>query len=449
MEIRDTRALWEHVLTQVELSVSPANFNTWFKGSMISKIDDGVVYIGVPSQFFKDWYLKKFHTLLLKILRSASDDVRNVEYVIVKDAAWRRDERPRQKRESQELPLAEHYVNKEDNLNPRYTFDSFVVGSFNQMAHTAAVAAVKQPGILYNPLFIYGDTGRGKTHLIQSIGNQYKKLYPNRKVFYLTSEKFAMEYQGAVAQGTANRFKEKYRQYDLIIMDDVQFLSGKEKTQEELFHLFNALYDNNKQLILSADKHPNFMTDLADRLRTRFLVGMTVDIAEPDTDSRIMILKKKAAMHGVVLPDETAEFIAKEVRGSIRELEGILTSIVCQVQVKDTIPDIQEIRSIIKANTRPQKSVSIKTVIERIAHFYNIDEASIYEKTRRREVVRPRQVIMYILREDFNVSYPSIGSKLGGRDHTTVIHSCEKIKTNILTDTVLAHEIEQIRAQLV
>lgn len=450
MNRADPHELWEYVLTHVELSISPANFNTWFRDSFIHKIEDGIVYVGVPSQFFKDWYLKKFHTLLLKIIRGVSYEYRNIEYVIVKDDRRKAREVKRSAPQpTVEMPLNEFYKNKSDNLNPRYTFDTFVIGAFNELAYTAAQAAIKNPGILYNPLFIYGDTGRGKTHLIQAIGNQFKKLYPNRKVYYLTSEQFGNEYTDSIQNGTANRFKEKYRQYDLLIMDDVQFLSKRDKTQEELFHLFNVLHDNNKQIIFSSDRAPTSIPDIADRLRGRFQSGMTVDIGEPDPESRIAIIRKKVASNGITLSDEVIEYVATSVPGSIRELEGVINSIVCHTQVKGVPPDLAEIRQSLRSFSRPTKSVSVKHIVSKIAEFYGIDEESVYEKTRRREVVRPRQVIMYILREDFNVSYPAIGSKLGGRDHTTVIHSCEKVKREVESDAELAKEIQDIRGLLV
>lgn len=448
MNRSDPRELWEHILTQVELSVTPANFNTWFRDSSIVKIEDGIVYIGVPSQFFRDWYLRKFHTLLLKIVRTVSYEYRNIEYLIVKDDR-RKPKEIKVHREESRLPLDEFYINKSDNLNPRYTFDTFVIGAFNELAFKAAEAAINRPGITYNPLFLYGDTGRGKTHLIQAIGNQFKKLYPNRKVFYLTSEKFGVDYTDSIGAGTANRFKEKYRQYDLLIMDDVQFLSKKEKMQEELFHLFNALYDNNKQIIFSSDRPPAAIPDIAERLRGRLSSGMTVDIGEPDTESRMAIIRKKAGINGVALSEEVIEYIATSVPGSIRELEGVINSIVCHAQVKGAPPDLAEIRQSLRSFSRPTKTVSIKNVVSKVAEFYGIDEESIYEKTRRKEIVRPRQVIMYILREDFNVSYPAIGTKLGGRDHTTVIHSCEKIKREVNEDSVLAKEIQNVRGLLV
>ena len=447
MDIKDSpRELWEYVLTQMELSVSSANFNTWFRDSSIVKIDeDGVVHIGIPSQFFKDWYVKKFHILLLKILRGVSYEFRNIEYVIVKDERRKPPREVRNERGAMELPLDDFYINKSDNLNPRYTFDNFVIGSFNELAYAAAIAALQRPGITYNPLFVYGETGRGKTHLIQAIGNHFKKQYPGRKVFYLTSEKFVVEYTDSVQAGTANRFKDKYRHYDLLIMDDVQFLSKKERSEEELFHLFNTLHDTNKQIIFSSDRAPAAIPDIAERLKGRLASGMTVDIGEPDIESRMAIIHKKAAVHSMTFSSEVVEYIASTSQGSIRELEGMINSIVCYAQVKGLVPDIAEVRQALRSFARPQKNVSVKSVVNKVAQFYGIDEESIYEKTRRREVVRPRQIIMYILREDFSISYPTIGMKLGGRDHTTVIHSCEKIRREIVVDTELSKEVQNIR----
>ncbi|HEY4500742.1 MAG TPA: chromosomal replication initiator protein DnaA [Candidatus Paceibacterota bacterium] len=450
MDKGNPKELWEFVLTQVELFISPANFNTWFRNSFIVKVgEDGVIYIGVPSQFFKDWYLKKFHTLLLKIVREVSYEFRNIEYLIVKDERRKVQKEIRSSRGAMELPLDEFYINKSDNLNPRYTFETFVIGSFNNLAYAAAQAALERPGLTYNPLFIYGDTGRGKTHLIQAIGNQFKKQYPGRKVFYLTSEKFVVDYTDSVQAGTANRFKDKYRHYDLLIMDDIQFLSKKEMSGEELFHLFNALHDTNKQIVFSSDRPPVAIPDIAERLKGRLASGMAVDIGEPDSESRMAIVRKKAASHGITLSDEVIEYVATTMGGSIRELEGMVNSIVCHAQVKGFAPDIAEVRQSLRSFTRPQKNISVKNVVDKVAAFYGIDEDSIYEKTRRREVVRPRQVIMYILREDFSISYPTIGAKLGGRDHTTVIHSCEKIKREVVVDSDLSKEIQDIRTLLV
>lgn len=452
-ETIDTKQLWENALVDIELSISKANFSTWFKNTSIQKIESGTVYLGVPNQFVKDWLNNKYHTFILKTLRTLSPDVRGLEYTIVKDQRGSgkkggAQNKPHDVRPVNELPLENFYINKNDNLNPRYTFDTFVVGPFNQLAHAAAQVITQKPGIVYNPLFIYGSTGHGKTHLIQSVGNYIKKSNPNKKVFYVTSERFTVDYFNSVQEGKANSFKEKYRQYDVLIMDDIQFLSDKEKTQEELFHLFNTLYDNNKQIIFSSDKHPNYIPGLEERLKSRFNAGMIVDIPEPDHESRVAILKAKLAQNNFILPNESIEYISNEVQGNIRELEGLINSIIFQSQVNSRVPDQNEIRSIIKNNSKPKKSISAKEVIKKVSGFYEIEEGSIYEKTRKKEIVKPRQLIMYILREDFGVSYPSIGEKLGGRDHTTVIHSCEKIKNALKTDQILQQELEQVRALL-
>ncbi len=447
----DNKQLWDKVLSEVEFVVSKANFSTWFKDAYILKQEDGVVYVSVPNAFVKDWLHNKYHKPILKALRDFGENVRALEYVVTRDD-FKKKMLEAQKTPSPqvmgELPLSDFYINKEDNLNPRYTFESFVVGPFNELAHAASQAIIKKLGITYNPLFVYGNTGHGKTHLIQAIGNYIKTAYSNKKVYYISSEKFVIDYTNSVMSGKANQFKEKYRKYDVLIMDDIQFLSNKEKTQEELFHLFNYLYDNNKQIIFSSDKHPNFIPTLEDRLKSRFAQGMLVDIPVPDQESRSSIVRAKAAQSNSVLPPDVVEFLASSAESNIRELEGNVNAIICQAQLKARDLTLMEVRNLIKNNARPKKNVSVKDVIKVIANFYNIDEESIYEKTRKKEVVKPRQVTMYILREDFNISYPSIGQKLGGRDHTTVIHSCDKIKNDLKVDPTLMQDISQIRTMI-
>ncbi len=444
----DTRQIWENALVDIELSVSKANFSTWFRGTHVVKVEEGVVYLGVPSQFYKDWLADKHHKTILRALRGVLPEVRGVEYVIAKEARERKVTELKRVAPTAELPLADHYVNRSDNLNPRYTFDTLVVGPFNELAHAAAQAVVAEPGITYNPLFIYGNTGYGKTHLIQSIGNQIKRLNPSRKIYYVTSERFGSDIVTAIQQNTIQQVKEKYRQYDVLVMDDVQFLSGKDKLQEELFHIFNTLYENNKQIVFSSDRHPNYIQDLTDRLKSRFSQGMIIDVSAPDHESRVAILRTKAANSNFLLPEEIAQAIANEVEGSIRDLEGVLNRVICQTQLKGTALDIADIKQIVKNNTRPQRSVSVKDLVERVARYYDIEETTIYEKTRKKEVVKPRQIIMYIMREDFNISYPTIGQKLGGRDHTTVIHSCDKIRKDLKSSTTLVREIEELRSML-
>jgi chromosomal replication initiator protein len=443
----DNKTLWNTVLNELELEVSKATFSTWFKATYIIKIEEGIVHLSVPNAFVKDWLINKYHRNILRSLRNLNEHVRSMEYIINKDESRREEQsfKPVMSATS-ELPLNDYYINKDDNLNPRYTFESFIVGPFNELAHAAAQAIIKSPGKVYNPFFIFGNTGHGKTHLIQAVGNHIKKNNPGKKIYYVTSEKFAQDYVNSLQGNKTAAFKEKYRKYDVLIMDDVQFISGKEKIQEELFHLFNVMHETNKQIIFSCDKHPNVLTNLEDRLKSRFSSGMIVDLPYPDLESRTAILKAKARASNFILSDELTTYLASSVEGNIRELEGILNSIVCQSQLKGDELTIAEIKNLIKNSAKPKKNISVKDIIKVIADFYKIEENNIYDKTRRKEVVRPRQIAMYILREDCNVSYPSIGQKLGGRDHTTVIHSCEKIKSELKVDPILLHELNQIRS---
>ncbi len=441
------RELWQNALVQIELGTTQASFRTWFRNTDIANRDGGVVQVAVPSKIVKEWLLEKHHKLVLKALRSLDNTIRTVEYVVHRSApsAERKAPRAEKPQENASFDLQSLYIDKRDNLNPRYTFETFVVGPFNQLAHAAAKAVLDRPGLTYNPLFIYGSTGHGKTHLIQAVGNYFKKAHANKKVLYVTSERFAVDYINSVRAGRANNFKDQYRQYDVLIMDDIQFIANTEKTQEELFHLFNALHDNNKQIVFSSDKHPSLLPGFEERLKGRFAAGVIAEIPEPDVESRIAIIKAKIEQHGFSIPEDIIQYIAENVRGNIRELEGVLNMIVCKSQLKGKAISHADVRALIKHNVKPNRGVSIDEVVRRIAQYYEVPEKSIYEKTRKKEVVKPRQIIMYMLREEFSVSYPSIGEKLGGRDHTTVIHSCEKIKEEIKMNNALEQELDHIR----
>ena len=448
--LMDNKELWGRALVDIELEVSKANFSTWFRNTNILKQEVGTVFVSVQNEFVRDWLSNKYHSTILRVLRNVSPDVRNVEYVITKNDSSEQDISMTKKDVfspfNTALPLQDTYVGKEDGLNPRYVFDSFIIGPFNELAYAASQAVQKKPGTMYNPLFIYGSTGYGKTHIIQALGNGLKKQNPGWKIQYVSSEKFSMDYVTSLQNNRVNEVKERYRKYDVLIMDDIQFLVGKDKTQEELFHLYNVLYEHNKQIIFSSDRHPNYINGLEDRLKSRFGSGMIVEITMPEYESRLAILREKMKQQQMTISDEVVQYIAETIQSSIRELEGTLNLVACQAQVKSKTLTINEVKTLIKNNSKPIKPVSIKDVVRTITTFYNIDEHVIYEKTRRKEIVKPRQVLMYILREDFNISYPLIGQKLGGRDHTTVIHSCEKIKGDIKTDMLLVQEIEQIRA---
>ncbi len=444
------KTLWQKTLSTIEASVSKANFSTWFRDTEILKMEDGVVYVAVQNAFVRDWLANKYHKTTLKILREISEQIRGLDYVVTKMDKKGADVKEQKQKPSltTALPLNDHYVDHESNLNPRYTFETFIVGPFNELAYTAAQAVIKGLGTVYNPLFVYGNTGHGKTHLIQAIGNHIRGAGGNKKVYYLTSERFYLDFFNAMQANRIPVFKEKYRKYDVLIMDDIQYLSSKPSTQDEVFHLFNTLYDSGKQIIFSSDKHPNYIPELEDRLKSRFAAGMIVDIPPPDIDSRLAIIKAKTANLGMLLSEDIFGFLASNIEGNVREIEGVINILLCQTQLRGRNLTLQEIKNLMKMNTKPRKMVSAKEVVKATAAYYDIDEGSIFEKTRRKEVVRPRQVAMYILREDCAISFPLIGEKMGGRDHTTVLHSYEKIKNELKTDVVLEQDINQIRAML-
>ena len=442
----DTKQLWKNCLTEIEAGISKANFSTWFKNTSILKEDMGIIYVGVPNEFVRDWLKNKYHKLITKTIADTYENMRAVEYIITKiETSKQENSTVNETYVNKELPLKDLYINPEDNLNSRYHFNSFIVGTFNELAYAASQAIIESPGTKYNPFFVYGGTGLGKTHLIQAVGNSIKEKYPNKKVHYMTLEKFATDFINSLQGNKANSFKEKYRKYDLLIIDDIQFIGKMEKIQEELFHTFNTFHENNKQIIFSSDKHPNYIPELADRLKSRFAAGMIVDISEPEYESRLAILKVKSRELGIDLGQEIIEYVASLIQGNIRELEGSLNTIICQYRLKNRPLSLPEVKNVLKNNIKPKRSVAIKDVVKIVSDHYNLEESSVYEKTRRKEIVRARQIVMYILREDFNVSYPLIGQKLGGKDHTTVIHSYLKIKEDIKNDPQLLQDLEQIR----
>lgn len=452
--------LWEQVLVEIELSVSEATFNTWFTDTAILRRENGTVFVGVPNEFVRTWIKEKYDKKILKLLRKFSNDVRNVTYEVANisnksDNSQSNKTVKNTSSEGNTLPLSEtkklqnnqSQTEKSNNLNSEYSFESFVVGSFNELAHAASQAVVEDPGTAYNPLFIYGKTGFGKTHLIQAIGNHIQNN-TNHQACYTTSEKFAVDYVNSVQDNNVNSFKKKYRKHDVLIMDDIQFLSQKKKTQEELFHLFNTLYDNNKQIVFSSDMHPNYLKDMEDRLKSRFNAGMIVDISPPEQESRIAILKQKAKEKGLNLSEEIINYIAGSIESNIRELEGAVNAIAIQAEVSDGDLSLQTVKDLIRDNVNSQNTIRVEDVVETVANFYNIDSGKIHEKTRKRKIVKPRQIIMFLLREDYNFAYPAIGEKIGDRDHTTVIHSYKKIKEKLDTDSDLVQDIHQIRALL-
>ncbi|MDQ5957666.1 MAG: chromosomal replication initiator protein [Patescibacteria group bacterium] len=447
----DYEQLWNNVLTQIGLEVSRVNFNTWFKNSVIADYKDGNVAVGVPNQFVKEWLEGKYTKDILRILRNIHPSIRSVTFIIIKNEnSIKRNNLANlnTSNQNQSLPLDNISINKEDNLNPKYSFDNYIIGPFNDVAYAAASSIMNNPGISYNPFFVYGGTGLGKTHLLQSVGNNVKKKYPEKRIFYTSFERFYTDYVASTTSNSINKFKDKYRSYDVLIMDDIQFITNKDKTQDELFHIFNIMYENNRQIIFSADVHPNFIVGLEERLRSRFNHGMVVDIETPPFESRLAILQSKTKDYRNKITDEVLEFIAQNVNCNIRELEGIITNILTLTEVRNTILNINDIKTYLKNNLKNKKNISIPDIVKVIANYYSITDDFVYNKTRRKDIIKPRQIIMFLLREDYDISYPVIGEKLGGRDHTTVIHSYEKIKRELQNDPKLAKEIDEIRNML-
>ena len=442
--------IWKDTLTEIELEISKPNYNTWFKKTFAVDKNDSVFFIGVPNEFNKEWLQTRFNEMILSIIQKHDPSILELEYVVKKKIEGEVSEHTKHKKEiiqSSSLPLQNSTVNKTNNLNEKYSFDSFIVGPFNELAYSASQAIIKKPGV-YNPLFIYGPTGLGKTHLIQATGNKINEENQSLNIFYTSSEKFSQDYVNALTNNKINQFKNKYRTFDIFIMDDIQFFSGKEKLQEELFHLFNILYDKGKQIIFSSDKHPNYIIGLEDRLRSRFSAGMIVDITKPDYESRAALLKTKATQKKIPIGEDVVDFLATNLDGNIRELEGVLNAITIQTDLRNRKLTIQEVKMLIKNNVKPKKHLALEEIVKIVAGFYSIDPEQIYIKTRKKEVVNIRQITMYILREYFNISYPAIGKEIGGRDHTTVIHSYEKVTEKLKEDPSLVQEIEQLRSIL-
>ncbi len=455
--------LWQAALAQIELNLSRPGFLTWFQETGIANIESGIALVLVPNGFAKEWLQNKYHKAILHALRSLSPDIRGVNYMIgkidtlsqaavppLKDSFTKR--RPPAYSipgEEDLMSIKELSVNPETNLNPRYTFDNFVVGSFNELAHAASQSVIKNLGVSYNPLFIYGGVGLGKTHLIQAVGNELLKKNPALKVRYVPAEKYMGEIVDALKNQEMGRLKEKYRTVDLLIMDDVQFIAKTEKIQEEFFHTFNTLYEKNKQIIISSDRPPQAMSTLEDRLRSRFEGGMIADIGAPDFETRLIILKAKTEEKKSNIPEEVLKYLAENIKNNIRELEGALNRLILTTRTSSTPLDLDAAKKIISSpSVFPKKFVTAKKILKAVSEFYEIEERDYIHRSRKKDIVKPRQIAMYLMREELKSSYPSIGDRFGGRDHTTVIHSCEKIAKDLQLNPELEEEIKAIKNKI-
>jgi len=435
--------LWQAILGNLELTLSKANFTTWFKNtSIIEKSDIGIV-VGVPNAFTKEWLQNKYHQDIVKTLKEIAPEIKEVKYQIV-SPIYTAPQAPR------EVQRTAPKQNPNQTLNPKYTFSTFIVGSNNQLAHAASLAVSKKPGQAYNPLFIYGGVGLGKTHLMQAVGADIMKKDPNAKILYVTSERFTNEFVQALSQGKADQFKQLYRNVDVLLVDDIQFLAGREGTQEEFFHTFNALHQNNKQVVMTSDRLPKEIPAIEERLVSRFEWGMIADIQAPDLETRLAILKAKAKEKNYNIDPEILTYIAETIQSNIRELEGALNRLMVYCQLNNTNPTIEQVKSIlVNVITPPKKrGVSAKKIIEVVSDFYNVSPEDLLKQSRKKEYVNPRQIAMYIIRKELETSLPSIGELFGGRDHTTVIHAVDKIERVMKERNSLKQEIDLIKDRL-
>lgn len=452
--------LWQAILGEVELCISKASFTTWFRNTNIISKDKNEVVVSVPNGFAKEWLKNKYHKFILKAMQSICPEIIKITYKIGASP-----QQFGQKKQIEDIArtgtapaMNTTAVSENDNtvndsssfLNPKYIFNTFIVGSNNELAHAACQAVSKNPGVAYNPLFIYGGVGLGKTHLLQSIGNEILRKNPDKKVKYASSEKFTNELIEAIAIKKTKSFKNIYREIDILIIDDIQFLAGKEKTQEEFFHTFNALYENNKQIVLSSDRPPKAIPELEERLRSRFEGGMIADVGFPDYEMRLAILKTKAREKNFEMPNDSLNYIALHIQKNIRELEGALNRVIATCELSGEHPDLKKTTSILAdIISRPvTKASTPKDILKNVAEFYDVSIKDILNKNRKKEIVKPRQIAMYLMRHEIKSSFPSIGEWIGGRDHTTAMHAYTKISNAMEVDKVIEQEIHLITEKI-
>ncbi len=455
--------LWQAVLAELELSISKANFITWFKNTGIISVQEGQVLLCVPNAFTKAWLEKKYHQTVIKSLeRITEKPIKKLEYKI--DNIKNITEQPvvfqsvPKPPEFNNLPFTAPTAQRQGNnetggafiINPKYTFDNFVVGGGSELAYAAAQAVAARPGVAYNPLFIYGGVGLGKTHLLQAIGNELTKKNPGIVILYVSAEKFSNDFISSIKEGAAKDFQNRYRHVDLLLIDDIQFIAGKDRTQESFFHTFNELHQQNKQVVITSDRPPKAIPALEDRLKSRFEWGMIADVSAPDFETRVAILERKCAEKSFILEQKIIQTIASVVQSNIRELEGALNKIIVFHQLKNMVPTPETIKSLLSGleagSTR--RSLTADQLIETVSQVYNISTEDLRGKSREKKISFPRQIIMYLMREELKMSYPAIGEGLGNRDHTTAMHAHEKIKNELENDLKLKQEIESLKQRM-
>ena len=452
--------LWQTVLGDVEISLSRANYVTWFKNTSLLGRTDESITLAVPNVFIKEQLEKKYHQLILETLARNGTQIHSVEYKI-QSAPVRKSAGQKPPSEASPTPtpasptpkttakttssLAHAY---RQGINERYTFENFIVGSGNELAYAACQAVAAEVGTKYNPLFLYGGVGIGKTHLIQAVGNAVLARQPGARVVYVSSEQFLQEFVDALRFKKISDFTDHYRSADVLIVDDIQFIAGKEKVQEEFFHTFNALRQADKQIIISSDKPPRDIPALEERLRSRLVWGMSIDMQNPDFETRCAIVHTKAAAKGDGLPSDVVEFLANQVQTNIRELEGALNQLLAFCEMRGLTPNLAIVSGLLGSGHNRPKHLSAKQIIERCARYYQVDIEELLGPKRDKDIVVPRQIAMYLLRSELHLSFPKIARELGRKDHTTAIHSVEKIEKELSFDPSTRTALEEIKEKL-
>lgn len=441
----DNEQLWQAILGEIELNISRASFTTWFKSTFISAIENSRMIICVPNVFTKTWLEQKYHKEIVNAFK-------NVGGGEIKEILYKIEMRVQQpQNESAKTVKIENIVESKPKntnrfgLNYKYVFENFIVGKNNELAHAASQAVSANPGHAYNPLFIYGGVGLGKTHLLQAIGHELSKQ--TDKILYASCEKFTNDYINAVKSGQASTFTDRYRNVDLLLIDDIQFISGKDATQEAFFHTFNELHQGNKQIVLSSDRPPKAIPGMEKRLQSRFEWGMIADVSSPDVETRIAILETKCREKNYMLNKEILAYIAENITNNIRELEGALNKLIAYYEFNNFLPSIDSTKSVLAdiISNFQSKSATTKTIVEAAAKFFDISIKDLAGQSRKKELVVPRQITMYLMRKEINASYPLIGHELGGRDHTTAMHAFNKIEREYKEDDKIKQYVDSIR----
>ncbi len=443
------QTLWQAVLGEIELSVSRAAYAAWFKKTELHTVNDSGITVTVPNIFAKQQLESRFDTKIRAILEKNGTPVSSITYIIPTKREVKNIEKVTSPHIATSSPKNYSGAPKsQSQLNPKYSLDSFVVGSSNDLAYTVAQAIIEKPGERYNPMFVYGGVGLGKTHLIQAIGNEIIKKDPSKKVLYINTETFVSEFIHFLRTKKGN-FSDRYRSVDVLIVDDIQFMAGKETTEEEFFHTFNVLHQANKQIIISSDKPPKKIPTITDRLRSRLEWGMAIDIQMPDFETRCVILQTKAAQAGFTLEKDTIEYLASNIKTNIRELEGALNQLLAFCEMRGITPDLHTAEGLLGniRHTRP-RHLTAKQVIQKVAQYYSLEVSEICSAKRDKHIILPRQIAMYLLRSELHESFPNIAKALGRKDHTTAMHSVEKITKSVKLDYSVRESVAEIREKL-